>query len=84
MNYCFYFQANIDRPRVWYFTATLRSFDNLCFDRTRDVTSSLFEFFVPEENKEFFMRLMDWYQAQGIVSNFSELPNRLRNSSEQL
>ncbi|HAU30042.1 MAG: hypothetical protein UV79_C0005G0027 [candidate division TM6 bacterium GW2011_GWF2_43_17] len=84
MRYCAYFQAKIDRPRVWFFTATLRSFEHLCFDRTLDKTQSLFEFFVPEDNKAFFTQLMRWYQEQGIAFEYKQLPNRLLDPEQFL
>ncbi len=84
MNYCVYFQAKIDRPRVWFFTATLRSFEHLCFDRTLDKAQSVFEFFVPQDNVLLFVQLMQWYQEQGVASNFIQLPNRLTDPNEKL
>ncbi len=84
MKYCRYFQAQIDRSRIWFFTATLRSFEHLCFDRTLDKQKSIFEFFVPEENVQKFMGLMHWYQTHSYVSYVQELPNRLASPDSAL
>ncbi len=84
MKYCAYFQARVVRPRVWFFTATLRSFEHLCFDRTLDKRESVFEFFVPVDAVALFEKLMAWYQEQGIVEYFEQLPNRLLDPQQSL
>jgi hypothetical protein len=84
MKYCRYFQAHVARPRVWFFTATLRSFEHLCFDRTLDKTESLFEFFVPEAQVDQFLGLMDWYQTQKIILSFQECSNRISSPKATL
>ena len=77
MNYCDYYQAHIKRSECWFFVGALRSFEYMCFDRTLDLPTSLFEFFVPPAMEEQFLNIMDFFQKQGIVSNFKKLPNRL-------
>jgi len=75
--YCSYFQALVLKQKTWFFVATLRSFEHLCFDRTWDKEMGRFEFFVPAPRKDEFVALMHWYESQGIISDFQELPNRL-------
>ena len=77
MSYCVYYQAEVKKQDVWFFVATLRSFEHLAFDRTCDVTASVFEFFVPADLEDFFVALMRGYHAQGIVGKYQKLPNRL-------
>jgi len=67
MNLSAYYQAKIERERTWFFTATLRSFEHLCFDRTCDVEHGVFEFFVTPGRVDEFEFLMRWYAQQNIV-----------------
>jgi len=77
INRCLYYQAHIDKPRCWFVVAVLRSFEHLVFDRTLDKETSLFEFFVPPALQPTFEELMRYFQSEGIVLDFKELPNRL-------
>jgi hypothetical protein len=77
MKYCSYFQALVTKKDTWFFVATLRSYEHLAFDRTCDVATGCFEFFVPENNEELFLKLMKHYEQMGIVQNIQKLPNRL-------
>jgi hypothetical protein len=76
-NLCSYYQAIIKREECWLLTATLRSFEHLCFDRTLDKTISMFEFFVPIEQEHYFIDIMKAFEQQGLVSELNKLPNRL-------
>lgn len=75
--YCNYYQAIIDRAQTLGTISILKSFDHLCFDRTLDAASGLFEFFVPESQEDFFLRLMAYFEKEGAVSNLKQVPNRL-------
>lgn len=77
MTYCSYYQAKLDRPKSWFLVAVLRSFEHLAFDRTLNKEESLFEFFVPPTNEKYFLELMDYMKAQGVVVELNHLPNRL-------
>jgi hypothetical protein len=81
MHYCTYYQAVIQRELCWQFTAFLRSYEHLAFDRTIDVASSTFEFFVPPGLEEEFLALMAQCTARGLVSQLQKLPNRLEAHS---
>lgn len=84
MNYCSYYQAHIKQSECWFFCGVIRSFEHLCFDRTLDVQQSLFEFFVLEEQEDYFAQVMDYFIKQGIVSNLQKLPNRLLDPDAKL
>jgi hypothetical protein len=84
MNYCCYYQAIVKKDTCWYLTAILRSYEHLAFDRTINVDESRFEFFVAPQMKHYFLTLMDHMQAEGIVSQLQELPNRLADPKSQL
>lgn len=78
MLYCLYYQANIKSSECYFFVAILRSLEHVAFDRTLDKKTSLFEFFVPEATYKEFLAFIKDFQNMGIVSNFKELPNRLK------
>lgn len=82
MNYCSYYQAIIKKELCWYLTAILRSHEHLAFDRTLDVATSTFEFFVPPLLEKEFERVMHQLEHEGVVTGLTKLPNRLLDPSE--
>jgi hypothetical protein len=74
---CLYYQAHITRSMCWYLTAILRSYEHVAFDRTLDVATSTFEFFVPPAMNAEFTYVMNRLAERGIVHNLQQLPNRL-------
>ncbi len=62
-----YYRAIVEKKRCWFFTAIVRSFEHLMFDRTCDVPTNTFEFFVPESSEKIFLELMDFFSNEGIV-----------------
>lgn len=77
MSYCSYFQALVSKKDTWFFVATLRSYNYMMFDRTLDINKGLFEFFVPQDYEQQFVKVMEYYVRSGIVKNLEKLPNRL-------
>lgn len=77
MHYSLYYQAHIVPSQCWYVTAVLRSYEHVCFDRTLDTQTSLFEFFVPEATEPIFLYVIEQFVAKGLVINLQKLPNRL-------
>jgi len=75
--YCFYYQVHISRPKTLGMVSILKSFDHLCFDRTLDAPTGLFEFFVPKSQESLFLKLMAYFKKEGSVSGLQKLPNRL-------
>jgi len=67
VQYSAYYKAYVPKEKVWFFVATIRSFDHLLFDRTCDVENSIFELFVAPDRVEEFEALMSWYQKNGYV-----------------
>ena len=80
--YCPYYTANVDRHQSYFFVAIIKAYDNMVFDRTIDLETSLFEFFVAPDYEEQFLSVMATFETQGLVSNLSKLPNRLQNPHE--
>jgi hypothetical protein len=81
--YCSYYQAQVERELCWYVTAALRSYDHVCFDRTLDPATSLFEFFVPHDTEKYFLAVMNHFQSEGLVRDLRKVANRLENSLNQ-
>ncbi len=79
-----YYQAQVDPAHGWFFVGVLRSFEHMAFDRTLDVQTSLFEFFVPQDTENYFLDLMDYFKKEQIISNLKKLPNRLAESDAEL
>ena len=77
--YCSYYQAYVERELCWYVTAALRSYEHISFDRTLDPVTSLFEFFVPQDCEQYFLKVMAYFEEQGLVQNLKKLPNRLQS-----
>ena len=79
-SWCCYYQAHIKREKVWFFVAAMRSQEHVCFDRTFDVGASIFEFFVPESQEKMFLRMLTFFEQEGIVTNLIKLDNRAQVS----
>lgn len=77
MPYCLYYQAQTDRSRSLFLVALLRSCEHVSFDRTLDVSNSIFEFYVPEDQEGQFVAIMRTLEHEGIVKSLHKLPNRL-------
>lgn len=79
MMYCIYYQAKVNKAKTWFFVAAIRSFDNLCFDRTFDAQQEIFEFLISPGSEDEFLKIMKYFQDNGIVSNLTKLPNRYKD-----
>ncbi len=75
MNYCLYYQAKLEEKNTLFVTATLRSFDNLAFDRCLNA-NNIFEFFVPNGANEDFLKIMSYFENKGVVSDLKFCKNR--------
>jgi len=82
--YCEYYQALIRKEDCWFLVGVLRSFEHVAFDRTLDKEKSLFEFFVPATTEPFFLQIMDYLKAEGIVSDLKKMPNRLMDPNQEV
>jgi hypothetical protein len=78
--YCSYYQAFITASeKVLFFTATFRSNDHLASDRALKPEENLFEFYVPLDREQDFLKIMAYYQNNYIIRDLVKLPNRLIN-----
>ncbi len=76
MKHCNFYQAELDRARIWFFVATMRSFEHLAFDRAFDPKENKFEFLVPQGNVALFEELIKYYLKIGLVLKITKLENR--------
>ena len=79
-----YFQATVVGPDATLLVAVLKTFDSLCFDRTLDRETGLFEFFVTPLETELFLSVMYAFEQRGVVKDLREQPNRLLDPAQQL
>jgi len=76
-NYCSYYHAHIVRKDQQHVVSVLKSLEYVCFDRTLDKVSGLFEIFVPESQEKTFLKIMNYFKKEGIVTDMEKLENRL-------
>ena len=84
MDYCLYYQAQVKREKCWFLVAILRSFEHMAFDRTVDKANSIFEFFVPASMKNDFEQVMNYFLAEGVITEFKQLENRLMRPGQEI
>lgn len=80
--YCSYYRAHIAKKECTFFVAVFRSFDHVAFDRTYDKQESIFEFFVPQEMEEKFLKIMEFFINKEVVTHLHQLPNRLLDATQ--
>ncbi len=78
MLYSLYYQATILRNKTWFFVAIMRSFENLLFDRAVDKEQGIFEFFIAPELEKYFLEIMSYFEATGVVTQLKKMPNRVQ------
>ncbi len=83
-SYSLYYRAHVVKAEAWFFVAILRSFDHVSFDRTYDVSQSIFEFFVPEGMEPYFLEIIGVLVKKGVVDRLEKMPNRLFDFTEQV
>lgn len=76
-SYCSYYRAHVQREKVWFFVAAMRSQEHVCFDRTFDVAASIFEFFVPPSQEDLFLKVIASLEQTGVVFQLVKLENRV-------
>lgn len=77
--YCLYYQARLVKEKIWFVAGLLRAENNLVFDRSlSEKDSTLFEFFVPVENKDEFLAFIDCMMRRGYITSCESMQNRLQ------
>jgi len=70
---CAYYQGYLVKEKSWFVVGVLRNEDHVCFERTVDKKTGLFEFFVPPAQEELFVRIMTHLQAQECLYSFEKI-----------
>jgi len=70
--YSKYYQAEILKEKTWFLSACLRNESNLVFARAiknkdKDQKNPIFEFFVTEDQEEFFLKIMEILEKRGVI-----------------
>ena len=76
--YCKYYQARTLKEKTWFVIGTLKSEENLAFTRTIDKKNSILEFFVPPDNQEKFLKIMNYLENKGYILELKKTINRLK------
>lgn len=75
--YSHYYHAILNKENALYVVGTLKYFDHICFDRTLDRETLLYEFFVPQDTESDFLKIMDFFAQKGFVTYLQKKPNRI-------
>ncbi len=76
--YSKYYQSLVKKDKTWFISGILKSEENLVLSRTIDKQLGLLEYFVSPEQEEKFLKVMDYFIKEGIVSELQEKENRLK------
>jgi hypothetical protein len=74
--YCEYYQAKVDRKKAWFISACIRSEGEIAIARAIKKDLDIFEFFVPVDQEEQFVSLMNKFLEKKIIFSFEKLKNR--------
>jgi hypothetical protein len=76
--YSEYYQAKVLKEKTWFLSASIRNESNVAFARAIKGDTGTFEFFVPKDQEERFLSLMDALKKRGIILSLEKKPNRLK------
>lgn len=77
MNKCLYYQASVFVKTTNLFVAAFRFYEHIAFDRTLDAQQGIFEFFVPADQEDDFVKAMARLESLNLVHSLVKLENRL-------
>ncbi len=79
--YSEYYQAHLLKKKTWFLSAAIRNENNVALARAIEGKNNIFEFFVPKDQEEQFLYLMQALQEKGIVLSLEKKPNRLKKET---
>ena len=79
--YCAYYQALVDRQKTWFVVGVMRNEDHVAFERTLERQSEILEFFVPHDQEQAFLTLMEMLKKSGCVFSLKKQPNRYERNN---
>ena len=74
--YSEYYQAKVNQKKTWFLSACLRAEENVALSRAVNNEKNVFEFFVPKDQEEDFLRIMQILQAKDVVKTLDKTKNR--------
>ena len=74
--YSLYYQVRVDRQKTWFVVGVMRNEDHLAFERTLEGQREILEFFVPRDQEQNFLILMEMLKKRGCVFEWNKQPNR--------
>ncbi len=75
--YCSYYQARVRVEKTWFIVGVFRNEDHIAFERTLDGDHSILEFFVPVDQEQNFLQIIQSLQKRGYIYSCERLENRL-------
>lgn len=76
--YCKYYQSQVLRKKTWFLSAVFRNESNLTFARAlEDSENNIWEFFVPQDQEEQFLKILNSLKEKSVVVSFEKKKNRL-------
>ena len=82
--YCEYYQASVLRKKTWFLSAAMRNESNAALARAIEGKPDTFEFFVPKDQEERFLRLIKSLKEKGIILFFEKKENRFKASLDDV
>ena len=74
-NYASLFRP-LDQKKTWFLSACLRAEENVALSRAVDDQKNVFEFFVPKDQEEDFLKIMKILLDKDIVKTLEKTKNR--------
>ncbi|MFA5074596.1 MAG: hypothetical protein WC436_00670 [Candidatus Babeliales bacterium] len=78
--YCQYYQSHTQKNKTWFIIGCFKAENNIAFVRTLNKQNSILEFFVPEEQEIYFLKLMNYLLQNKYLLDYQKMPNRLLNN----
>ncbi len=75
--YSQYYQAKVIKKKTWFVSGVFRNENNIAFARALEGYKDVFEFFVPQDQEEYFLYVINYLKNTGYVLSFEKKPNRL-------
>lgn len=77
--YSLYYQATVVKKRAWFVSGCFRNEDHVAFARALNGSSTIFEFFVPQDQKERFLDLINYLLQDGAIVSYEQKENRIQS-----
>ncbi len=75
--YCEYYQAKVLKKKTWFLSAVIRNESNVALARAVRDKNDTFEFFVPKDQEDYFLKVISLLKNKGIILDFIKASNNL-------